>query len=184
MGFPEASLNPVSFICHTLGEPFSHPPSPSPLGQAGEGYCRQTTHLPEPLCGNRPRCCFNRKAKSSPFPPLLEDPLCHFLPSHPEIAAVFPGTDPLEEFPGFWKDKCFFFCYSGLKCYVNWKNTQEAGWTKPRSLCVYVVSLPSKARVGGGAERKARDPAHCPSCVTLGQAGRFLSWASGTSSVK
>lgn len=151
MGFPEASVDPVFFTRHMLGELFSHsthPPQP---------WARMQKAPPD--TSDRPPTFQNHSAETDPDvilmakPSLAPCPLFRLLPSHPEVAAVFPGTDPLEELPGFWKNSCFFFHYAGLKFCINWKNTQETGWTKPRPLCVCacvcVVSLPSKAREGG-----------------------------------
>lgn len=51
------------------------------------------------------------------------NPFFLLLSSHPELTTVFPGTSPLEWFPGPCRNSCFFLCYSGLKFCVNWKNT-------------------------------------------------------------
>ena len=126
---------------------------------------RHPTHPPQPWArmrkappdtSDRPPTFQNHSTETDPDviliakPSLAPCPLLHLLPSPPEVAAVFPGTDPLEELPGFWKNSCFFFRYAGLKFCINWKNTQETGWMKPRPLCVCVcVSVRARMYVCG-----------------------------------
>lgn len=92
-----------SFFLHLWVNPSAtgYPkPSWARMEEGPAWYFRQTTHLLELLCRNRCRCYFNCKTKSISLPPRLEDPFLCFIPSHPEIATVFLGTGPLEEFPG------------------------------------------------------------------------------------
>lgn len=161
MRFLEASLDPVFFICHMLGKLFSHTSS-NPIPPPPTTRARMRKAPPD--TSDRPPTFQKYSAETDPDviliakPSLAPCPLLRLLPSHPEVAAVFPGTDPLEELPGFWKNSCFFFLYSGLKFCINWKNTQETGWMKPRPLyvcvraCVWLASLPRQGRAGGGAE--------------------------------